>query len=115
MARETLPRFRAWNNLHQPHLARGVEEVGAEESGGEFLRSPLDQSAYGQSRGIGADDRRGSRGRFDPLEQRALRIELFNDRFDHPIGVAKGFQVIKPQGPYAIGKLGNVKRWGAGI
>ena len=40
------PRFSARNNLHQPHLTRGIEEMGAQESGGEFLRSPLDETAY---------------------------------------------------------------------
>ena len=39
------------------------------------------------------DDRAGRRDRVDALEQRALDVELLDDRFDDPVGVGERREV----------------------
>ena len=82
------------DDFEQPQVARRVEEVRARASaaGNPSLR-PSASAAIGMPDVFDDDDRAGAAHRVDAFEQRALDVELLDDRLDDPVGVGERGEV----------------------
>src|SRR6185503_4460991 len=82
------------DQLEQVQVARRVEEVRAQPVLPETVGPPFGNRGDRDPRGVGADDGVGAADGFDAFHQRALGVELLDHRFDDPVGVAGGGQVL---------------------
>jgi hypothetical protein len=87
-------RFSRRDDLQQVQIPRRIEEVHAKKtrpkSGGASLEQRVDRNA----RRVRRDDRMLGQRRFQSRVQRALRLGLFDDRFDHEIAVGEKREVV---------------------
>ncbi len=80
--------LRGGDDFKQPHVARRIEEMRAEEAvavAGEGLRDAAD----GQAGGVGRQQRLGRQVRQDARQQRGFDFEILGDGFDDPVAVGQ--------------------------
>ena len=77
------------DELEQAHVARGVEEVAAEEASPVLHRQYLSNLRNGQAGSVGGEQRRGAKVRQDPLQQRMLDGQIFSNGLNHPVALAQ--------------------------
>jgi hypothetical protein len=75
------------DHLDQPQVARRVEEMRAEPVRAEVVAAAFRELRDRNPRGVRRDDRARTADGVDLFEQRALDVELFDDRFHDPVGV----------------------------
>ena len=97
------------DHLDQLHQRHGIEEVQAAEA----IRTLRRRGELGdaQRRGVGDDDRVGPHDGFDRLVDRALLVEVLDDRFDDDVAVLevgdarRAGQVAERRGLRLLGHL----------
>ena len=82
------------NEFEQAHVARRIEEVGAEPGAAEIVGEAFGNFADGQAAGVGGDDGAGLADGFDFAQQGALEVEIFDDGFDDPVDFGELLQII---------------------
>ena len=101
------------NDLEQRQVSRRIEKMRAEPMSAEIVAAPFGEARNRQAGCIGADDGAGAAARVDTLEKGALRIRLFDDGFDDPVGLRDPFEIrVEPPGPDAADCVGRKKRIG---
>ena len=81
----------------------GVEEVHAGDAGWT-LRGP-GNTRNGQRRGIGRENRVVCNQRVEPLKERLLHREVFDNRLDHQIRIADGHLKIRGRRQVRHGRI----------
>ena len=84
----------AGDQLEQPHVADGVEEVGDQEVLAEVLRAALGHAADGQARGVGGDDGPRLADLLDPGEELLLDVEPLHHHLDDPVALRQPVPVV---------------------
>ena len=85
--------FRGWDHFQQAHVARRIEEVGAEEAvavtgeAGGDLRN-------GQAGGIGGEHGVGRKVGCHARQQGRLDVQILRHGFDHPVALGQPGQVV---------------------
>ena len=87
-------RVRSRNDLEQVHVARRIEEVGAEKAATEFFAATFEQHRHRNARCVRRYDRRGLHQRFDARKQLLLRFGEFDDRFADPVALGEELEMI---------------------
>ena len=86
--------LRCRDDLHQPHVARRIEEVRAEPAAAEVFRHVRGDRGNRQAASVGGHQSPWLQMRRDLLEQRLLDRQVFRHRLDHPIAVGQQFEVV---------------------
>ena len=88
--------IRIWrrNDFQQPHVARWIEKVRAEPIPAEILRKSFCNFRHRQPAGIGGDNGSRPAHRLHFAQQLALQLQVFDHRFDDPVGAGHELQVI---------------------
>jgi len=84
----------AGHNLHQPHIARRIEEMGDQETPFEVIGQDLGHLVDRQAAGVGAEDRGGGDVRGDLLQQLELDRHVLDHHLDDPVAGRQLGQVI---------------------
>ena len=84
-----LRRVRRRNDLEQVQIPRRIEEVHAEEARPEGRRASLEEHRHRNARRVRRDDRVLGEQRLEPRVERALRLDLLDDRLDHEVAVGE--------------------------
>ena len=85
---------RVRDQLEQMQVARRIEEVRTEEARAHRLGQDRRHIGDRKTRCIGGDDGAVFQVRGDALEQRALDVELLDDRFENPVALAQLLDVV---------------------
>ena len=103
------------DGLEQPQVARGVEEVRAQEAAAEGFGQVRRHLRDAEARGIARDDRRRLDQGRHLGEELLLDLEVFDHRLEHPVGVLQlaGKVVLEVAGAQGPDVLGQVQ--GAGL
>ena len=82
------------NDFEQAHVARGIEEVGAEPVVANLIWHAFDDLVDGEAGGVAGDDGAGAAVLEDFGEEGALDVEVFGDDFDDPVAVGDEGKVV---------------------
>jgi len=82
------------NDFEQAHIARRIEEVGAEPGAAEVVGEAFGDRGDGQAAGVGGDDGAGLANGFDLAQKFALEVEVFDDSFDDPVDFGELLEVV---------------------
>ena len=82
------------DQLQKLEVARRIKEVRAEEALAERLGTTFGEKRDLKAARVGGDHRVEAEEGVDALEQRALGVEVFDDRLAHPIGLGHPFEVL---------------------
>ena len=86
--------LRGGNEFKQAHVARRVEEVGAEPGAAEIVGEAFGNFADRQAAGVGGDDGAALADGFDFAQQGTLQVEVLDDGFDDPVDFGELLQII---------------------
>ncbi len=108
---------RGGDDLEQAHVARGIEEVGAEPVAAEvFVGDACDDLVDGEAGGVGGGDGAGAAMDADTFEEGALDVEVFGDDLDDPVAVGDEAQVVvEVADSEEAGGVGGVEGGGFGL
>ena len=95
----------AGNDLHQPHVARRIEEMGDQEVAAQLLGQALRHLVDRQAAGIGGEDRRRREIRGDLLQELELDRHILDDDLDHPVAGRQFRQVILQVADLDLGRI----------
>ena len=87
-------RLRRGDDLHQPHVARRIEEVRSEPAPADGFRQFGRDRRDRQAAGVGGQDRVALQVRHDLVEQRLLDGQVLGDGLDHPVAIGQQRQVV---------------------
>ena len=79
--------FRRGNDLHQPHIARRIEEVGAEPAAAQIARHHAGDGSDWKAAGVGGQDGVAFQMGRDARQQGLFDVQIFGDGFDDPVAV----------------------------
>jgi hypothetical protein len=84
----------ARDDLHEPHVAGWVEEVGDEQPRAQRLRQRLGERVHRETARVGGEHRAGREVRGDAREEVLLHRQALDDDLDHPVAIAEAREVV---------------------
>ncbi len=96
--------------LDEVHVPRWVEKMRADPMAPEVVRPAMAQRRDGQARRVGRHERSRAPMGVHGLEQTALWLGRLDDRFDDPVGLAQGRQLVETARSDPIGPARQEER-----
>ncbi|EKD34621.1 MAG: hypothetical protein ACD_75C02258G0003, partial [uncultured bacterium] len=105
--------LRAGHDLHQPHIARRIEEVGSKEILADLGRQHRRHLVDGEAAGVGGENGARREVRHEFFQEIELDRHVLDHHLDHPVALLQFTQVVRQVADLDLaGVFAQVKRRG---